>query len=258
MKKFGFISDIHAYRIPLQFALEDIVTHLDNNWIADLGDITPGGGQEKEVVRLLNKYGVISIEGNHEKEAQRYSGNAPEVDKFLRNLKKYIEFEKDGKKYILTHSNPLSVVAPFDAHIGRDPWRDDSAIKIEEQARSVFERVDYDYMFVGHCHAPLTWELTKEGKVVKFYDQDSPINPDSRYIINPGAVGDPHMTPHLVNYYRPKPNFTSRWLVFDTEDHMIRRFRKEMYKDGQLLFDVPESERGIYLSPEQRKNMVPK
>ena len=64
-KTYGLISDIHANHISLQVALEDI-SQLGVDKILCVGDIVGYGGAPNEVIRLLRKYKVKCIMGNHD------------------------------------------------------------------------------------------------------------------------------------------------------------------------------------------------
>ncbi|MBO5095766.1 MAG: metallophosphoesterase family protein [Bacilli bacterium] len=64
-KKIGILTDIHGLDVPLKASLED----MKNKGITEiysLGDNLEDGPNPKEVMRLLEEYGVISLAGNAE------------------------------------------------------------------------------------------------------------------------------------------------------------------------------------------------
>lgn len=249
--KVGIISDLHGYRLPTQMAMDDLRRFMGNRPLGSvicLGDITSGGNQEDEVVSILKNNAVRNIKGNHCRSDKNEEDISDILKDYIENSEDYIsydDFYQNGRSCMFVHDNPLSVLEPYDARIGRPPWESDSGIKTDEQAEEVFKKTHFDLIFVGHTHQPESWEMTKKGEIIYHHMNRGKLNPESRYIINPGAVADPKvLTPHAVA--NPRGEFTSNYAVFDTEKMQLFRFQRELFRDGKPVFDVPEKERWIY------------
>ena len=112
-KTYGLISDIHANHISLQVALEDI-NQLGVDEILCAGDIVGYGGAPNEVVRLLRKYKVKCIMGNHDlffavEMKENVEMNWPLVSDF-KIIKKKMKFRDIGQimiKWQIKKMKPL-------------------------------------------------------------------------------------------------------------------------------------------------------
>jgi predicted phosphodiesterase len=241
------ISDLHGYRIPAKMAFDELAKFKGSDSFEAyvcIGDIASGGNQEDAVVDLLQNYAVLTVKGNHCKNDTAKLSD--KVKDYLSKCKTCLQYDSlYGKKAIFIHDNPLSIISPYSPKMGTPPWETDSGIHTDVQAMEVFGKTDYDLIFIGHTHQPEHWELTRDGVLNYEYMYSGRLNPDSRYIINPGAVASPKvLSPHAVAH--PEPDFTSTYSVFDGEEYALHRFQTELFKEGKPVFDVPDGEKSVY------------
>jgi predicted phosphodiesterase len=211
--KIAILSDIHS---NLE-AFEAVLLKLEKikvKKIWHLGDIVGYGPNPNECVKLIKKEKVISLAGNHDlavigKITTDYFNpyaalavklNAQEISeenkKFLENLS--LTF-KPEKNIILAHGSIRDPIWEYLLEIDQ----------AEENFSLFFEKV----CFVGHSHLPMIFEK-REDKIYQFrFPPDKAFlkfEKNSRYIINPGSVGQPRD-------YNPKASF----VIFDPENEVL-------------------------------------
>jgi predicted phosphodiesterase len=236
--KQGIISDIHGYVEPLELVLKQLEGKVDE--IICLGDYTSGGNQENESIRILMEKVKNGVKGNHESIATSKNYRLDEkIKRYLARLP--LKFEENGA--VFCHSNPLK-----DAWYGRPPWQKDSAIKTPEHARTVFEKDTHRLIFVGHAHAPRAFEY-RDGKVIEHKlvgGGQVELNPDSRYILNPGAVADPKiLTPHSV--INPRKDFDAHYAIYDKDAGLFIVRSIPIFRDGKPIIPIPEKHKRSYI-----------
>lgn len=164
--KIGVISDIHSNKASLKKAL-NFFRSKGIKRIYCLGDIIGYGDHPNEVIEMLRKERVICIAGNHER--MLLGGNRSEkynmrytrkviTDssvEYLKGLPGFIELKR--YKAILSHAVPFTKDRYYYAN----------------SDFSVFDKVDYRIIFLGHAHYPM---------FMSYYNKK---------IINPGSVGQP-------------------------------------------------------------------
>ncbi len=186
----AILSDVHAYAEPLARALEEIQKECISQ-IYFLGDITQGGGQESECVKLLQNHRVNSVAGNHCRQSKNWNTENAEVKKYLKNLEMVINVGD----LCFSHENPLKECK---TRYGREPFAKDGGIRDENQAKYVFEKALSEFpatrlFFVGHTHEPVVWQFCL-GDVKKLQaDKEVQLIDRNKYIVNPGAIAGPHV-----------------------------------------------------------------
>ena len=168
----ALISDIHGNYDGLLAVLADVERRQCDR-ILCLGDLVDGGLGSVEVVRLIQKLGISTVQGNHDEYP-----NTPlplEIEDWLRELPEAIV---DGST-IYTHTSPRVKK---------------SKIGDAVEAWNVFEETEYRRIFVGDIHVPLIFgeQCSEKVSATSYpvpYDVGFPFAPDDRYIVCVGAVG---------------------------------------------------------------------
>lgn len=217
--KIAILADIHSNLEAFEAVLLEI-KKLKIEKIWHLGDIAGYGPSPNECVELVRKKKIISLAGNHDlavmgkisiidfnpHAAQAVKINAQEISegnkKFLADLPLTL---KPKENVILAHGSI------------RDPvWEYLMEIYQAEENFSLFKE---KVLFVGHSHIPIVFEKRGE-KVYQFrFPPDKAFlkfEKDSRYIINPGSVGQPRDQ-------NPRANF----VIFDNEVLTLEYHRLE-------------------------------
>ncbi len=231
--KIAILADIHS---NLE-ALETVLKELEKFKIKEiwhLGDIVGYGPNPNECVEIIGEKKILSLAGNHDLAvvgkistldfnpyaAAAIKLNAQELTeknkKFLVNLPLTLKPEKN---IILTHGSI------------RDPvWEYLLEIYQAEENFSLFKE---KVLFVGHSHIPIIFEKMRvkyldrekehanfEEKIYQFrFPPDKTFlkfEENSRYIINPGSVGQPRDR-------NPKASF----VIFDDEFLTLEYYRIE-------------------------------
>lgn len=217
--KIAILSDIHS---NLE-ALEAVLFELEKKKIKKiwhLGDIVGYGPNPNECIELIKKKKIISLAGNHDLAVvgkislfnfnpyavQAVKINSQEISeknkKFLENLPSILKPEKG---VVLTHGSIKDPVWEYLLEIA--------------QAEENFSLFKEKVCFVGHSHLPIIFEKRKD-KIYQFqFPPDKAflkLEKESRYIINPGSVGQPRD-------YNPKASF----VIFDNEFLTLKYHRLE-------------------------------
>lgn len=238
--KMGILADIHSNLEAFEAVLLEL-EKLKIKKIWHLGDIVGYGPNPNKCIELIKKKKIISLAGNHDLAvlgkisinnfnpyaAQAVKINAQELSeenkKFLESLPLTL---KPKENVILTHGSI------------RDPvW--EYLLEIA-QAKENFSLFKEKVLFVGHSHIPIIFEKRKD-KIYQFrFPPDKAFlkfEKDSRYIINPGSVGQPRDQ-------NPKASF----VIFDNEvltleyhriEYPYQKTQEKMKKAGlpQFLID---------------------
>lgn len=190
--KYGIISDIHGNLNALTTVLQELNREKIDQLIC-LGDLVGYGPEPNECIQLIKKSATIVIAGNHDHAAigkielrlfNRYARNAMLWTRqtltkasisFLRNLK--LTAIIDDVQFV--HATPHNP----------DLW---NYISSTFEALVSFIAFDKQLCFVGHSHVPTNYILSEQNKkVVNHFDQQITIEPNKRYILNIGSVGQP-------------------------------------------------------------------
>jgi predicted phosphodiesterase len=96
------------------------------------------------------------------------------------------------------------------------------------QAEMAFEALNTDLCFFGHTHVPIAIKRNREGdnEIIKQRKGWVQLDPESRYLINPGSVGQPRDN-------NPKASF----IVFDEDNWRFRWIR--------VPYDTRKAQAGI-------------
>ncbi len=214
--KYAIISDVHANLEALTVCLKEI-ERIKPDRIICLGDLVDYCAEPNEIVDIIKSKCDIVILGNHDEGqfnyelVKGYSENAYISSLHTRTVinQEHVEYFKT-LPYSHTENNLLFVHAsPYMPEMYRYVLK-------TESAKENFKHFKEQVCFIGHSHRPVIFELS--GRNIREISYDK-LNPDCRYIINVGSVGQPRDG-------NPKTSFG----VFDTE--------KFEYKNIRLDYDI--------------------
>jgi diadenosine tetraphosphatase ApaH/serine/threonine PP2A family protein phosphatase len=189
----AFISDIHANLEALEAVLADI-RQQGVDRIVCLGDIVGYGPDPNPCVRRVREVCAVTVVGNHDhaalglldtesfnefaRVASDWTSRAlePEVRGWLQTLP--FDHVLDGMR--LVHASP----------VGPAEW---TYVLSYEEARRQFAGFDERLCFIGHSHLPILVEMDPAGvSAIPFTpNQPVPLDPECRYLVNVGSVGQP-------------------------------------------------------------------
>ena len=212
--KFIIFSDIHSNLESLQSFCRVTESVLHDKKVC-LGDIVGYNADPNPVVEWVRDKTDFALAGNHDysvlnKTDPNYLNpaayqaslwtrrNLTNSNKdFLNTLP--IEKEEDGIYWV--HSSPFE---PKKWHY----------VSTKKSAEKNFNYFDQAICFVGHSHLPVIFEKNKNNKVYSHDTTKEELDPESRYIINVGSLGQPRDG-------NPDPVF----VFYDSVSHIVKFFR---------------------------------
>ena len=212
--KFVIFSDIHSNLESLQSFCRVTESVLHDKKVC-LGDIVGYNADPNPVVEWVRDKTDFALAGNHDysvlnKTDPNYLNpaayqaslwtrrNLTNSNKdFLNTLP--IEKEEDGIYWV--HSSPFE---PKKWHY----------VSTKKSAEKNFNYFDQAICFVGHSHLPGIFEKNKNNKVYSHDTTKEELDPESRYIINVGSLGQPRDG-------NPDPVF----VFYDSVSHIVKFFR---------------------------------
>ena len=189
--RYAIVSDIHANVEALRRVLADARQNGAKSVVC-LGDVVGYGPLPKEALAHVRKVAALVLAGNHDDavsgrgSAEAFNGLAADA------VTRHREALSAGD---LAWLKALPYVGRIDGAITAhgdfvDPpkfyYVDDA-----EGAAANFAATDAQLMFVGHTHVPALAVVGDSGNVHLTAPQDFTLEPNKRYIVNPGSVGYP-------------------------------------------------------------------
>lgn len=212
----AILADIHGNLAAFQAVLEDVAERdpVDSIWC--LGDIVGYGPQPHECIQLLRQHAHLCVAGNHDWAAignidtSYFNADAaaacrwtaehltPDDSDYLRRLPLTLR----QSDFTLVHGSPREPIWEY--------------IISTSSAQENFPHFDTSFCLIGHSHAPLVFELDRDGlcQLRQLPDTLSLKAEEKRFIINCGSVGQPRDGDPRASY-----------AILDTEDAVIRHFR---------------------------------
>jgi len=222
MTKFAVLSDIHSNLTAFEEVLRDIET-LSITDIFSLGDNIGYGPEPDAVIQRLAELKIPSVLGNHELAVTDPS----ELDWFnpvaRDSLRKTVAMlSEDSIEKI--HRFPYCRV--HDAYRFVHGFPPDSPVIYQFQAsteelRQTFKTLSERFFFTGHTHYPEIIELIDDRiERYEFNEGILQLNPEGRYIVNVGSVGQPRDGNNNAKYVVFDPDSTTlelRYIPYDVE-----------------------------------------
>ena len=204
--RYGLVSDIHSNLAALEAVLSGIEEAGSVDGLICMGDIVGYGPQPNQVVDRLRQFNLFSIIGNHDMavlgqlalaDFNRDAVDAnvwtrmqllPENLEWLESLKPMEQFDA---KVTLAHGSPSEPVWEY--------------LTTPHSAARNFDAFNTPLCFVGHTHLPRLFRLRPTDPIMPELDAFQLLRADmripetddtyevseTRYIINPGSVGQP-------------------------------------------------------------------
>lgn len=189
--RYAIVSDIHANAEALRRVLADARQNGATRVVC-LGDVVGYGPLPKETLELVRKSASLVLAGNHDDAVSGRGGadafNGLAADAVTRHREALSAGDVAWLK-------ALPYVGKIDGAIAAhgdfvDPptfyYVDDV-----EGAKANFAATNAQLMFVGHTHVPALVVVGDSGTVHLTTPQDFTLEPNKRYIVNPGSVGYP-------------------------------------------------------------------
>ncbi|MCI0363205.1 MAG: metallophosphoesterase family protein [Phycisphaerales bacterium] len=207
MNRLAIISDIHGNLHALEAVLARI-SEFDVDGIVCLGDIVGYGPFPERCIDLVVRHCAFMVQGNHEEAvvdpdcAEQMNGAAREAIYWTRENVGPLHLNALNRMPKMAHigipGTPGSVMCVHDSPVpGPNDYVHDKQV-----AAQAFAGVETNICLIGHTHVPMVFEaptlnprepLTALELVAYLPNEPLPIRlePDRRYICNPGSVGQP-------------------------------------------------------------------
>ncbi len=205
--RFLILSDIHgnidALDAVLVRAPRDSYDHL-----LVLGDLVGYGANPNEVVdRIFDLNPDVMIRGNHDKVASGVEG----ADNFNRIAGEAARWTRSAltpmnlERVAALPAGPKSVDREIEVCHGT-PYDEDAYVLDEDDAARALESAHRPICFFGHTHLPVAYVQKDSALTTVHLQPGSPettvvnIVKKNRYLINPGAIGQPRDTDPRASY----------------------------------------------------------
>jgi predicted phosphodiesterase len=189
------LSDLHSNLEATRACLE-AAREQGYDRVAVLGDLVGYGGSPEEVVkevRALRPAGIIR--GNHDRvvagieEGEEFNFMALQAALANRQL-----LSPDAKTYLAALPAGPQALGESCLIAHGTPLDEDEYLVDPEGAEAVFREADFALCFFGHTHVPCVFRLDDRGVTGLLPAPEGTrisLEPGSRYLINPGSVGQP-------------------------------------------------------------------
>lgn len=191
--RIALVSDIHSNLVALETVLETLPAH-DQLWC--LGDTIGYGPRPNECLAHVRDRATYVLTGNHDL-ACLGEVSLADFNSLARTANEWNnrQLQPDLRAYL--HERPATLTVEPSATLAhaspRDPiWE---YILDVETALVNLRHFNTQLCLVGHSHVPTIFALHADESRVEFaaaqHGQTVQLQPDSRYIFNPGSVGQP-------------------------------------------------------------------
>jgi diadenosine tetraphosphatase ApaH/serine/threonine PP2A family protein phosphatase len=218
------LSDIHANLEALEAVL-DAAPDFDR--VVNLGDVVGYGASPNQVIGLLKATEPLSVRGNHD----RVCAILGPIEGFNPVAKAAAEWTRDQ----LSHANldwlaelpmgPVSLPKMAGVEFAHgSPDNEDRYVTGERVAGEVLKLTEAAVIFVGHTHMQGAFTRLPQGvqpavpepmrSASRVHRTRLRLRPDSRYLINPGSVGQPRDRDRRAAF-----------ALYDTTAHEVRFYR---------------------------------
>ena len=209
------LSDIHANLEALEAVLEDAQTRggFDSVWC--LGDTVGYGPDPGACIDRIREFDLLAVTGNHDcaavglidasdfndaaKSAAEWT--ASQLNTGQREFLKELPMVVKESSFTLVHGSLRAPIVEY--------------LLDRNSAAGTFGLMETSYCFVGHSHIPFMCRDAAEGPDFLDFSLDEQQSlEDSRWIINPGGVGQPRDRD-------PRPSYA----ICDTSKKTVQRHR---------------------------------
>jgi predicted phosphodiesterase len=223
--RYGILSDIHGNLQALQAVLAALKTEGVDSYVC-LGDVVGYGANPQECLELLTGLTSICLSGNHEWAVL----DKIDTSSFNEHARSAVEWTKarlsDPAKSLLGawplvyKNHDLVAVHATLFHPERFAY-----LMSVRQARETFMLMDKKICFIGHTHAPGIL-VEQDQAVSAITSPQCRFEPQARYIVNVGSVGQPRDGNPLAAY-----------CIYDTDEKGVNIRR--------INYDIAQAQRRI-------------
>jgi len=218
--KFLVFSDIHSNLEALGAVLSRVRKRKIDAYLF-LGDIIGYGANPNEVIEVLGALSnLVSIRGNHDKVVMGIES----LEFFNPVAAQAIQWTKQrlnnfSKKFLSSlKKGPLRIKEGICICHG-SPQDEDYYIFTPEEAYASLDFSGERICFFGHTHVPVVYEFRTPEAYTVYYPLEEgrttiKLNPEYKYMINPGSVGQPR-----------DRNPRASYLIFDESKQVVQFYR---------------------------------
>lgn len=189
--RFALISDIHANLEALTAVLADIESEGVDK-IHCLGDVVGYGCDPVGCLELVEKHCEVKLLGNHEYLtlglADKSQYNEAAIKSYEWTVKQLGDYELGLiENYVIDHREGEFYFVHASPHIPTE-WH---YVLNSTQADMAFASLEKRVGFVGHSHVPAIFAEMPDAPARQKVGHDFLMDPDYRYLLNVGSVGQP-------------------------------------------------------------------
>jgi predicted phosphodiesterase len=214
------VSDLHANAEALRVVFAKVRRKKFDS-VFCLGDFVGYGAQPNQVLDTMRKLRgrKVYIRGNHD----RVASGLDDANGFNQAAKAAALWTRDHlsapNRRFLRDLNVGPVLHRSVLLCHGSPYDEDEYVFNVHHAAQVLSLFPAPIILFGHTHLPAVFSIDKDLNVSGFAvreDATVRLDPNKRYLINPGSVGQPRdRNPH------------SSFIILDTEKHTVQFFRVE-------------------------------
>ncbi len=231
------ISDIHSNYAALEAVFRHVGTY-DELWC--LGDTIGYGPDPNECVAAMRQHASIAVCGNHdlacigELDLDDFNPDARQANLWNRTqlapdhhawLEHLLPMTRVNELVTITHASPREPVWEY--------------LLSPEQAIANASYFHTPICLIGHSHVQLCFRITDDHQCERFLPDEMSVidlsNPNQRFFLNPGSVGQPRDYDPRAAY--ALLNTDNQTIQFHRVEYDIARTQKKMY-DAQLPFNL--------------------
>jgi diadenosine tetraphosphatase ApaH/serine/threonine PP2A family protein phosphatase len=194
--RFALLTDLHANREAIEAVLDSAGSQRIDRY-ALLGDFVGYGADPAWVVdeaRRLVAAGAIAVMGNHDQAVVR--GGKPTMRAEVHRAIAWTRTQLDPSQLAFLASLPLTHVEGECLFVHANAWDPLHWDYVEGRAEAIrsLRATPARYTFCGHMHEPMLYHLSSVGKAGDFVPVPGaavPLLPPRRWLVIPGAVGQP-------------------------------------------------------------------
>ena len=196
--RYLILSDIHANEAAFAAVMNSTKRKRWDKAVC-LGDIVGYAAEVNQTVdRLRSIKPLVAIRGNHDKVCSGVEGEErlAKFSRFARTAAEWTarKLTRDNRRYLSSLPQGPRMVDGHFAIAHGSPLDEDAYIFSDLDALRVFRATNFPICFIGHSHFPVVF--TWDGHDVHMQMATPPefrlkLDPNKRYLINPGSVGQP-------------------------------------------------------------------
>jgi predicted phosphodiesterase len=194
--RFGIFGDIHSNLEALEAVLEDMQAQAVTHTVC-IGDIVGYNANPRECLEIVRALGCPIVKGNHDEEAS------------------------EGREVEHFNDMALSAIRYTRSQLTKDQPNRWGYVFSCLEAESSFQYQKTNICFFGHTHVPHVF--IRDTKVHEFFYKKIDIQPEKKYFVNVGSVGQPR-----------DGDWRSAYVIYDSGANTIelRRLPYDVWPSG--------------------------